>query len=314
MPRERKMKLEVGNTTIWSATPTPFLANGSLDTASVERLVEHHVLMGVNGLFLAGTCGEGLLMPNPQKTELIRLVKQLSGSRLQIGAQVTDTSAARVCENILAAQDAGANFVIVAAPLLPQFCNRDYVRRYFLEAIETATVPVGLYILAQPSETSLNDAVWSEFVSHPKVRLVKDSSGSATCRENLIRIRKKREDLILLMGGEFRVVEAVAAGYDGGLLGTGILIAGLIRRALKALDDGDRKKADAWQKRANDFMYDLYGRDLSLWLGGLKYALKRQGLFSTEQMHVCYPLSPSDHARIDDALTREGRFLSAADA
>ncbi len=45
-----KLKLTGG---VWSATPTPLDATGRVDPSSVERLVEHHVRMGVTGLMLA---------------------------------------------------------------------------------------------------------------------------------------------------------------------------------------------------------------------------------------------------------------------
>lgn len=297
---------------IWSATPTPFLANGSLDTASVERLVEHHVRMGVSGLFLAGTCGEGPFMPNAQRAELTRLVKRLAGSRLQLAVQVSDTSAARVIENIGHAEAAGADAVVIAPPWLPRFCNRDFARRYFSEAITAATTPVGLYVLNQPPETGLDLSLWSEFAAHPKVRLLKDSSASESNEQAFAAIRRQRQDLLLLTGYEFNVIRAIDAGYDGGLLGTGILVAGFIHRALQALAKGDRSAADAWQKRANDFMYDLFGKDIGVWLGGLKYALVRMGIFSTEQLHLSYQLTVADRARIDAALAREAEFLRPA--
>lgn len=301
--------MQAADKVIWSATPTPFLANGALDIASIEKIVEHHVQMGVVGLFLAGSCGEGPLMPNAQRGELVRHVKRFAAGRLQLAAQVSDTSAARVVENIRAAEDAGTDFVVIAPPWMPRFCNRDFVRRYFAEGIEAATAPVGLYVMAQPPETGLDLAVWSEFARHPKVRLLKDSSLSETNEQAFVAIRRQRNDLMLLTGYEFDVIRTVGAGYDGGLLGTGILIARFIRQSLEALAAGDHTTAVAWQTRANDFMYDLFGKDVSLWLGGLKCALVRMGLFSTEQMHLSYRLSDGDRARVDAALAREAEWL-----
>ena len=294
---------------IWSATPTPFLPNDELDAASVERLVEHHVAMGVSGLFLAGTCGEGPFMPNEQRAELVQLVKRLAGDKLQIAVQVSDTSSARVVENIRHAEDAGADSVVIAPPWMSRFCNRDFARRYFGESIEAASVPVGLYVLGQPPETGIDLALWSEFAAHPKVRLLKDSSNSEANERAFAALRRQRGDLLLLTGYEFDVVRAVAAGYDGALPGTGILVAGFIRRALDALAAGDRVAAGAWQARANAFLYDLFGRDIGLWLGGLKYALVRQGIFATERMHLSYALAAADRARIDAALEREAEFM-----
>ena len=294
---------------IWSATPTPFLKGGALDVAAIEKVVEHHVQMGVSGLFLAGTCGEGPFMPSGQRNELTRHVKRFAANRLQLAVQVSDTSAARVVDNIRGAEEAGADFVVIAPPWMGRFSNRDFARRYFAEAIEAATAPVGLYVLAQPPETGLDLSVWTEFAEHPKVRLLKDSSCSVENQAAFAAIRKRRSDILLLTGYEFDVLTAVAAGYDGGLLGTGILISGYIHRALKALEGGDRPAADVLQKRANDFMYDLFGKDISLWLGGLKYALARMGLFSTDWMHLCYRLTDGDRARIVAALVREAEWL-----
>jgi dihydrodipicolinate synthase/N-acetylneuraminate lyase len=125
----------------------------------------------------------------------------------------------------------------------------------------------------------------------------------------LVAVKAKRPDLLLETGYEFGVVAAVAAGYDGCLLGTGILIGGMIRRALDALAAGDRAGAEAWQKRSNEFLWDLFRRDISIWLGGLKYALKRLGIFNDEFMHLSYPLTPEDKARMDAALERERKLI-----
>ena len=49
----KKIQLTGG---VWSATPAPLNAAGRVDTSSVERLIEHHVRMGVTGIMLAGSC------------------------------------------------------------------------------------------------------------------------------------------------------------------------------------------------------------------------------------------------------------------
>jgi dihydrodipicolinate synthase/N-acetylneuraminate lyase len=124
-----------------------------------------------------------------------------------------------------------------------------------------------------------------------------------------VALKAKRPALLLETGNEFNVVNYAASGYDGCLLGTGILIGKLIRQALDALAAGDRPAADAWQKRSNEFLWDLFARDISLWMGGLKYALRRLGIFSTEFMHLDYPITAADRKRIDAALERERQFI-----
>ena len=56
---------------IWSATPTPFLSDGSLDERGIGNLVEQHLRLKIDGLFAAGTTGEGPYMPDSQRADLL---------------------------------------------------------------------------------------------------------------------------------------------------------------------------------------------------------------------------------------------------
>lgn len=291
---------------IWSATPTPFLANGELDDAGLERLCRQHERLRVLGLFLGGTCGEGPFMPNRQRAELVRKVRRLAGPSFHLAVQVSDTSAARVRENMAEAADAGADSVVIAAPWLVRFVNRDFARRYFCESLECpCPVPRGIYVLAQPPETGIDRQLWQEIVGHPQVAYVKDSSGAADYRRAFLEVKARRPDLVLRTGCEFDILAALRDGYSGCLLGTAIFGAGLIARAIAALEDGDAAGAQAWQERSNRLLYDLFRPDISAWMSGLKYALHTARIFSTEFSHLAYPLTDDDRRRIDAALARE---------
>lgn len=300
---------DVAGQIVWSATPTPFLADGSLDEPGIERLVAQHVNVGVTGLFVGGSCGEGPFMPGNQRSQLVALMKRYAGKHMHITAQVSDTSAARVSHNMRLAAEAGADSVVVAPPWLVGFCNRDFVRRYFFESIATAPLPVGIYVRRPPEGVELDMALWQEVVDHPKVSFLKDSSACPDFQEMLLATKVKRPELQLQTGYEFDVVSPVAAGYDGGLLGSGVLNGKMIHLALAALAAGDRAEAESWQERSNALLYDLFRPDVSGWMAGLKYALTSLGVFSNEFAHLCYPIDAADRVRIDAALEREREYI-----
>ena len=80
---------------LWSATPTPFTRSMKVDGVAVRRLVEHHLRLGVQGLFVGGTCGEGPWRTDDQRRTMIRKTAAAAGGRLVVAAQVIDTSSAR---------------------------------------------------------------------------------------------------------------------------------------------------------------------------------------------------------------------------
>jgi 4-hydroxy-tetrahydrodipicolinate synthase len=301
--------MDTTRNSLWSAMPTPLTSNGAVDSDSLRAVVNQHCRLGITGLFVGGTTGEGPLLPYDQQSQLVRQIKALTEGALHVSAQVSDTSALRVRENMAAMADAGADSVVIAPPWITKFCNRDFSLRYYLESLDAASLPVGIYILSQPPETGMDASFWGEVAGHPSVRYIKDSSGSEETTRTLLKVKASRPELKLLTGNEFHAVEHVAAGYDGGLLGTGILIGGMMRLAFEALANGDRLEADAWQARSNRFLWDLFREDISIWLGGLKYALTRLGIFSTDFTLLSYKLTDEDRSRIDAALEREREFI-----
>jgi len=295
--------------TIWSATPTPFLSDGSLDEVGIGNLVEQHLRLGIGGIFACGTSGEGPWMPSEQRPRLVSMLKRIAGDRIHIAAQVTDTSAARVRENMQAMADAGADSLVIAPPLMERFCNPAFLRRYFLEPIEAATLPVGLYAFKPPVAPPMALDLWCELAAHPKVHYVKDSTAFEDYEHAFLGVKAARPELVLLTGNEFNVVSAVAAGYDGGLAGTGILVGGMLRRALDTLAAGDRAAADDWQRRSRECLWGLFGKDRSRWLGGLKYALEYLGIFRDGFMHVSFPLTEADRSEIEATCEQYREFI-----
>jgi len=135
---------------------------------------------------------------------------------------------------------------------------------------------------------ALDWPLWEEVIGHPQVRLVKDSSASAETMQNIARLRARRPELRVLTGNEFDVVAAGAAGYDGCLVGTGILNGGLLRRALVAQAADDAAGAAQWQERSNRFLQTCFGQTSAAGWPGSSTRLCRAGVFSTEFAHLVY--------------------------
>lgn len=295
---------------LWSASPTPFTDRMKIDTVAVGRLVEHHLRLGVQGLFLCGTCGEGPWMTDEQRRTMIRTAARYAGGRLVLAAQVTDNSAPRILDNMRMAKEEGADIAVIAPPALAMNASSDNLAGLYIEAIRQSPLPVGIYDRGMHSAVPIPPAVLRRIYAEKKVMLVKDSSTHPEHMRVALQARRRRKELKLLNGDEFNCVRYLTAGYDGLLLGGGIFNGRLARLMIEAVEQGDVSGAERLQARMNDLMWDVYGgRTIACWLAGLKHLLVEMGIFRTIANYPKYTLSPSCKAAIRRALARERDVL-----
>lgn len=296
---------------LWSATPTPLTDDLQIDLVSTRRLVDHHLRLGVDGLFILGSCGEGPWLPREQQRAFIREVCKHNAGRMTIGAQVTDNSAPRIIENARIAGEEGADVAIMAAPWkLMGPLAKDKLRSLYLDAIEGSPLPMGIYDLGERDATFVPLEVLIEALRHPKVVALKDSSGSEERREEVLEVRAERPELRVMSGDEFDLPTYLGAGYDGLVLGGAIFNGYLARQIMDAIAEGNIERAQDLQERMNALMYDVYGGEtISTWLAGLKHLLVRMGIFETRVNLLGYELTDDCAACIEDALEREDDVL-----
>lgn len=295
---------------LWSATPTPLTDDLQIDIESTHRLVDHHLRLGVDGLFILGSCGEGPWLPREQQQTFMRELCAYNDGRLTIGAQVTDNSAARIIENAQIAADAGADVAIMAAPFKLMGPIAEDMRPLYLDAIEGSPLPMGIYDLGERDATFVPLETLVEALQHPNVIALKDSSGSEERREAVLEVRGDRPELRAMSGDEFDLPTYLGAGYDGLVLGGAIFNGSIARQIMDAIEAGEMDRAQTLQDRMNALMYDVYGgEEITTWLAGLKHLLVRMGIFTTRVNLLGYELTDECAERIEDAIERERDVL-----
>jgi 4-hydroxy-tetrahydrodipicolinate synthase len=68
----------------WSAAPTPFTKSLAIDSASVRRMVKHHIRLKQKRIFIAGTCGEGPWLPRADVHKLTEVAAAANNGRMKI--------------------------------------------------------------------------------------------------------------------------------------------------------------------------------------------------------------------------------------
>jgi dihydrodipicolinate synthase/N-acetylneuraminate lyase len=281
-------------TGIWSATPTPFTENLKVDTKATKRMVDRHLRLGVKGLLLAGTCGEGPWMTEGEKRVLIETAAESARGKMVLAVQVTDNSAGRVLDNIASARRAGADIAMVAPPYFLLNATPENVLRFYQKVIQESPMPVGIYNLGRHAAVKVPESVLAKILLEKNVVMSKDSSSEPSHRGTMLAARRKKPELVLLSGDEFNCVEYLSAGYDGLLLGGAIVSADIVRKISDAVAAGDLNTATRLEQHMTQILYKIYGgKSIQCWLSGLKWTLVQLGVFQSWKNFLDYPLTSS---------------------
>ena len=295
--------LSIQRDSVWSATPTPFTADGRVDVASVQRMVAHHVDLGVSGFMLAGTCGEGPWLRDRDREVLTRAAVEAARGKITVALQVTDNSAGRTLDNIERAAAWGVEIAVVAAPSFFHNATPQRLVQHYVEVVRQSALPVGLYDRGTHSPYLVPEAMFPELLAEKNIVVVKDSSQQPARMKAYLAARAARPELVLFTGSEFDAVEYLEAGYDGALLGGGIFNATIALELLAAVRAKDLTRAHALQARMNDLMHRVYGGPkIECWMTGLKELLVQLGVFSTNVNLLGYPLTDQCRAQITAAV------------
>ncbi|MCF6175740.1 MAG: dihydrodipicolinate synthase family protein [Victivallaceae bacterium] len=281
---------------VWSAAPTPLTNDGQVDKEAIKRLTEHHLRLGVKGVFLCGTSGEGPWMTNTMRLDTAEATVKAVAGRLKVTVQVTDNSAVRILDNIYGLVDLGVDAVIMAPPFFQQNIDQAYLKAMFIEVLDNSPLPVGFYHRGAHSSVEVTAETVMALMEHPNLIMVKDSSDDrATMKQFVQHATTLNNPPILLNGGEFDCVPYLKAGYDGLLFGGACFNGYLSNKIIDAAKKEDFAGAQQLQDKMSAMMLEIFGGDeFPYWLAAQKQLLVELGIFSTSNTIINYQV-PAAH-------------------
>ncbi len=158
-----------------TAMVTPFDADGAIDLDTAGSLARHLVATGTEGLVVAGTTGEGPVLSDVERMELVRAVAGAVDVPV-IAATGTNDTAHSIALTRQAAS-AGAAGVLVVTP----YYNRPSaagLSAHFRAVAAATDLPVVLYDIPVRSGRRIGAALTLELAREvPNILAVKDSAG-----------------------------------------------------------------------------------------------------------------------------------------
>lgn len=275
----------------------------------VQRVAEHMLEAGVDGLFVLGSCGEGPTLPRAVANDLVGAYVSAAEGRIPVLAGVGESSTERALEAVRAVEAAGASCVVAMAPMYFQAGGDAAVIRH-IEAIAASTaLPVVVYNIPHLTMHPITPVALAEVAGIDNVVALKESSGQWEIFEPLMRTAIDA-GLAVFQGAEGLIARSIAAGATGAVPGVAnvapAISVELVQRALA----GDQTRAAELQGRLDE-VCELYAA--GFWLASLKYAVSALGLADATAGAALPVLDAQGEARVRAVLARTVGLPSEVD-
>jgi 4-hydroxy-tetrahydrodipicolinate synthase len=159
---------------VFSAMVTPFAADGRVDFARLDALLDLLIAEGVSGLVLSGSTGEYYSQSADERVELFRHVKKYVNGRVKLVAGTSSISHAETIALTRQAKDIGVDGCMVLPPV---YClpTTSEIRAYF-EQVAAIGLPVMIYNNPARVGVALSPALAAELSTIPNIVAYKESA------------------------------------------------------------------------------------------------------------------------------------------
>lgn len=218
-----------------TALVTPFLEN-QVNYPLLEQLIKRQIEAGVRAVVICGTTGEAPTLSDGEKLEMIRRAKEYAGGKCLILAGTGSNSTTHTVALSIAAQDAGADGLLVVSP----YYNKptpEGLYRHYVSVAQAVQIPVILYNVPSRTGTDIPVAVYRRLSVIDNIVGVKEAS---TDINKISRILAAcGPDFSIWSGNDQQALPAMALGARGVISVASNVVPTEIQAMASAALDGD---------------------------------------------------------------------------
>lgn len=235
-----------------TAMVTPFADDESLDLKAAADLACYLVDdLGNDGLVINGTTGESPTTTDAEKADLVAAVVEAVGDRASVVAGVGTFSTRHTIEAVAAAQQAGADGLLVVTPYYSRPPQSGIVE-HFTAVADAAELPIMIYDIPHRAGVAIATETLIELAAHPRIVAVKDAKKDLVASARVM----AATDLLYYSGDDAMTLPLLSVGGVG-LVGTSTHFSAV----------GTKQLIQAYVDRDYEVALGLYRRLLPIYEG-----------------------------------------------
>jgi len=225
-----------------TALVTPFTQRGELDLEATQRLIEHQIRAGVDGILVLGTTGESPALSDGERKTLLAAVREMVGDKAALVAGTGTNNTAKTIAQTAEALEMGYGFALVVTPYYNKPTQDGLYLHYSLICSELPSARLIIYNVPGRTGVSISpDTVARLKRDFPEnIVAVKEASGSVDNASALI-----VSGITVLSGDDSLTLPMMAVGAGGVISVASNPAPSKVSAMVKAALEGDFKKASA---------------------------------------------------------------------
>ncbi|GHD58926.1 4-hydroxy-tetrahydrodipicolinate synthase [Jeongeupia chitinilytica] len=282
------------------ALATPMFEDGSLDFASLRKLVDWHIAEGTNGLVAVGTTGESPTVDVEEHIEIIRVVVEQAAGRVPVVAGTGANSTREAIHLSKRALAVGADYGLSVVPYYNKPTQQG-MYLHFRAIAEESGLPTLLYNVPGRTISDLSNDTALRLSEVAGIVGIKDATANLERAAELTKLAPK--GFTLLSGDDASTMAFILQGGHGVISVTANVAPRLMARMCKAALAGDIASA----RELND---QLQGLHKHLFVEAnpipVKWALEQMGLIPSGIRLPLTRLSDGAHTAVRQAMQAAG--------
>src|SRR6476660_523530 len=283
-----------------TAMVTPFRDDHALDLDRAQELSSWLVRNGSDSVVIAGSTGESPTVTHKEKADLFRAVGEAIKGKGKLICGTGTYSTAETLELTQAAEDAGADGIVVVTPYYNKPPQRGLVAHF--EHIADATdLPIIVYNIPSRTGTRIEHETMLRIAQKPNIVAVKDSTGDFKAISNLI--SEAPEGFEIYSGDDWATFGYVCLGAVGVVSVASHLVGSQIKQMIELIDTGDVPAARKIHETLSPLFNALFVTSNPI---PLKAALQMVGRGCGEPRLPLVPATSDERDRVRKALEDAG--------
>ena len=258
------------------ALVTPFLEDQQVDYSSLERLINHVIVGGVDYLVVFGTTGETATLTASEKTKVLKACVEYNKGRVPLMLGIGGNATQKLIEEIEQTDFYGVAGLLSVSPYYNKPTQEGIIAHYRALA-DASPVPLVLYNIPGRTMSNLTAATTLTLSHHPNIVGIKEASGNL---EQCMQIAASMPKDFLLLSGDDLLTKPMQSIGGSGVIS---VLANALPTTFKALIEGDdfsSRQAAYSILKLNGLMYEE-GNPV-----GIKNLLLHLGIIQTDQVRL----------------------------